>query len=385
MSNILSAFLLLFLLGAAFSPDLSYSLENPKKNWYDYTDSEKEQLRTRWTEVEIDLVAVALKNGEALPGFVNRVPLSEQDNKLLKECGVTSLNDCIKNYDLRGIYLENEDLSNLNLNIVNLQGARLRGTNLSNAKLLGAKLNNTDLSDSFLNGSSLIGAEFIDVNLKNAVLVNSDLAKAIIRGGDFTDANFEGADFSGAILQRTKLHGSNLKGADIHNAEFKSPYLFQTDLKDAKNIGTIRWANNYTVGEERDGEYEKAQTVYSGLKDLYKEMSYDTISDSFQYRENMVVAENSRFPFNLLRKIYSGLPYSHGLTPLNIILVSIVVIVIFAVFYLILTLLKKIRSGIYIPANMQVSKKGRKRLISLNFNRGKIVFDCLLFSSVSLI
>jgi len=44
MSNILSAFLLLFLLGAAFSPDLSCSLENPKKNWYDYTDSKMNSL-----------------------------------------------------------------------------------------------------------------------------------------------------------------------------------------------------------------------------------------------------------------------------------------------------------------------------------------------------
>jgi hypothetical protein len=114
-------------------------------------------------------------------------------------------------------------------------------------------------------------------------------------------------------------------------------------------------------------------------------MSYGTISDGFGYRENIVVAENSQFPFNLLRKFYSGLPYGHGLSPLYIILITVAVIVIFAVFYLILTLLKKIRSGIYIPANMQVSKKGRKRLISLNFNRGKIVFDCLLFSAVSLI
>jgi uncharacterized protein YjbI with pentapeptide repeats len=119
--------------------------EVPFKRWSDYTDSEKEQLRTRWTEVEIDLVAIALRNGEELPGFVARMPLSEKDNNLLKELGVTNFDKRIKNYDLRGINLENEDLSNHNLNMINLQGVRLRGANLSKASLIRADLSGADL------------------------------------------------------------------------------------------------------------------------------------------------------------------------------------------------------------------------------------------------
>ena len=112
----------------------------------DYTDFEKEQLRSRWTERETELVAIALRNREELPGFVNRIPFSEKDNKLLKELGVTNFDYRIKNYDLRGINLENEDLSNLNLNVMNLQGSRLRGTNLSKASLIRADLTGADLT-----------------------------------------------------------------------------------------------------------------------------------------------------------------------------------------------------------------------------------------------
>jgi len=54
------------------------------------------------------------------------VPLSKYDSKLLKEYGVTSLNDSIKS-DLRRINLENEDLSNLNLNIINFVWGTSKG------------------------------------------------------------------------------------------------------------------------------------------------------------------------------------------------------------------------------------------------------------------
>jgi len=54
------------------------------------------------------------------------VPLSKYDSKLLKEYGVTSLNDSIKS-DVRRINLENEDLSNLNLNIINFVWGTSKG------------------------------------------------------------------------------------------------------------------------------------------------------------------------------------------------------------------------------------------------------------------
>jgi uncharacterized protein YjbI with pentapeptide repeats len=138
MLKIFSNFILFTLIGTAFSLNLSYSLEDPKKSWSDNTEEEKEGINAKLLR--------ETQSGEELRGFANRIPFSEKDNKLLKELGVTSFDHRIKNYDLGGINFENQDLSNLNLNVINFQELRLRGTNLSKASLIRADLISADLT-----------------------------------------------------------------------------------------------------------------------------------------------------------------------------------------------------------------------------------------------
>lgn len=138
MLKIFSNLILFTLIGTAFSLNLSYSLEDPKKSWSDNKEEEKEEIKAKLLR--------ETQSGEELRGFANRIPFSEKDNKLLKELGVTSFDYRIKNYDLGRINFENQDLSNLNLNVMNLQGSRLRGTNLSKASLIRADLTGADLT-----------------------------------------------------------------------------------------------------------------------------------------------------------------------------------------------------------------------------------------------
>jgi uncharacterized protein YjbI with pentapeptide repeats len=66
--------------------------------------------------------------------------LAEEDKRLLEELGITIFDCRIKNYDLRGMNFEKEDLSNITLNVINLQDSRLRGANLSGSSLIKSDL-----------------------------------------------------------------------------------------------------------------------------------------------------------------------------------------------------------------------------------------------------
>jgi len=135
------------------------SKDIPFRDWLEYTVLERQQLRERWTEVEVELIAESLRFGEELPSFVNKFEFSKEDKKLLKELGITAFDHRIKNYDLRGINLESEDLSNINLNVINLQGSRLRGANLS-----GSRGNNRGDSHCFIVTFSFLMIQSLHLN-----------------------------------------------------------------------------------------------------------------------------------------------------------------------------------------------------------------------------
>ena len=47
MLKIFSDLILFTLIGPVFSLNFSYSLEDPKKNWSDYTEEEKEEIKAK--------------------------------------------------------------------------------------------------------------------------------------------------------------------------------------------------------------------------------------------------------------------------------------------------------------------------------------------------
>ncbi|MEK6224467.1 MAG: hypothetical protein N2A97_06360 [Thermodesulfobacteriales bacterium] len=85
-----------------------------------YTELERQQLRERCTDVQTELIAESLRFEEELPSFANKIESHRKNKRLLEELGITIFDYRIKNYDLRGVNFENEDLSNITLNVINL-------------------------------------------------------------------------------------------------------------------------------------------------------------------------------------------------------------------------------------------------------------------------
>lgn len=114
-------------------------------------------------------------------------------------------------WDIRGINLENADLSR----------AYLRNTNLRNALL-----SNAILTDAVLGGSCLEHANLSDAHLQGVELWQSDLSRANLSGADFTRADLYQVNFSGANFTNATLTDADISGADFTGAEgLKQPQL----------------------------------------------------------------------------------------------------------------------------------------------------------------
>jgi hypothetical protein len=54
------------------------------KLWSELSNEEKISLRARWTKERVNKVVNSLKNGKGFPDFVKKIPLSEEDLKIIK-------------------------------------------------------------------------------------------------------------------------------------------------------------------------------------------------------------------------------------------------------------------------------------------------------------
>ncbi|MEZ4536210.1 MAG: pentapeptide repeat-containing protein [Cyanobacteriota/Melainabacteria group bacterium] len=168
---------------------------------------------------------------------------------------------------LRGVHLDNVDLSNLNLEGADFTGARflsvlLVSTNLKNANFLHARLSrcraqyanleNCDFSDcnfqqvtleksrlagckfqesqffdAILNGADFAGAKFVKVAFRNSQLLNTAFADTSMEQSNFNNSPCGGADFSEATMNRVAFYKSKISnarfiGANLNNVSFES-------------------------------------------------------------------------------------------------------------------------------------------------------------------
>jgi hypothetical protein len=122
---------------------------------------------------------------------------------------------------LKGIHLEEVNLSKADLSCTVLcnasfWGADLRKTQMCSADLKQADLKGADLAGADLAEASLCYADLSFSNLKCTNLDGADLSGANLNGADLTGANLNGANFSGVNLKNTLNDGpqqfSNTKG-----------------------------------------------------------------------------------------------------------------------------------------------------------------------------
>jgi len=141
--------------------------------------------------------------------------MANEEHKRLITQGVNQWNTWRReNHDLN----LTPDLSNIDLYNIDLRAVNFAFTNLSSANLVGANLG----------GVNLFGADLTDANLYRGNLIDANLIKANLTEVIFVEVLFKETDFMDAVFAHTVL--ANL------------------DLRECKNLSTIRHKGPSTIG-----------------------------------------------------------------------------------------------------------------------------------------
>jgi len=293
--------------------------------------------------------------------------------------------------DLRGADLQGADLRVANLKRANFWEADLHGARLGEADLQGANLFGSNFGSTYLWLSNLGEAKNIRyinwgekyvVNRKLIIFLNSKFPKAkykinmpqIISSKEYHSQG----DFINALDNSIKI--KETKGEKVKKMilEKERDKILLQNKQSISEIALISpKSERYIIGEEKSGDFEKAEITYRDLKSFYKERKMHNIASEFHYRENVVKTKLSYQPIRIFRTVFLDWTYGYGSRPLRLIPFCFGVILVFAFIYFLLTLPRKTDSGIYVVTN-----DGRKEEL-LPIREGKILLDCLYFSLLS--
>lgn len=397
------------------------------KPWSEYTNEQKDSLRNRWTEDKIEQVVTAIQNSQPPPYFVNRLELTPEESlkkENLQEFGfeIDDEYDYLR-YDLRGITLANQDLKYTSIPYVHLEGAHLiscdlEGANLEESHLQNIVIANCNLSYAFLTGADMKYSTLDSTNLSfgslesvsmpNSFMVNCTLDKANLSEANLENSSLEESSFDevslynanlkNASLARANLHKASLVGANLQSTDFEetrldSTFIWNTKIGQADNIRYITWGDEfnsrYIIGEEQylitEEDHRNVELIYLELKNLYtKELMTETARE-FHYRENEVKTARmlqTNPLLGYLRLIFLKWPYGYGSKPQWLLIYSVAVVLLFAMFYALQTITAK--SFKWSSSGLTATQYGgviREDL--LPWNKGKLLLDCLYFSILS--
>jgi uncharacterized protein YjbI with pentapeptide repeats len=114
---------------------------------------------------------------------------------------------------LRRIKWQQAQLRGINLQDSDLSYADLRDANLTNANLSNCYLNEANLTGANLTGANLTGAHLIKAYLTKTNFTKANLKEAYFNGSFLTKANLTKADLSGSILNGSHVQGATFQGA----------------------------------------------------------------------------------------------------------------------------------------------------------------------------
>jgi uncharacterized protein YjbI with pentapeptide repeats len=386
---------LLMLLSMLTTASVVQAQSIPLASWVDYSDSEKEALKSRWTPEQVDAVVAALAGGLALPDFVAKLPPAGGGMVFGDDLRGISLNGAeLRRADLsyaylQGAYLFGAVLEGADLTEANLEGAYLRGTDLTGARFGRANLAGANLESAKMQDADLTSADLRNANLSSATMVHATLTSANLRGAILTRTDLRQANMQNCAMPQAVMREADLQDADLFQAQFDSTYLYQVQLGKARNIRDIRWGDSvysrYFIGEElslkTSEDFRRAEVTYRDLKMLYRRELLDDIANEFHFRENEIITNNYPWlsPVRILRLLFLKWTFGYGARPMWLLWYSMVVVGGFSLIFALLTLSKRTQSGIceYDPA-----KEGKETL--LEFRNGRLFFDCFYFSLLSL-
>lgn len=119
------------------------------------------------------------------------------------------------------------NLSDIDLSHIDLHGANLMYADFSYANLFKANLEN----------ANLVCSDFFSANLYRANLFKANLCETNLRGASLRKANLVCAN-----LVNTDLRGTNLEDANLGEVNLRNAILYDTYLKNTKNVPYIRMA-----------------------------------------------------------------------------------------------------------------------------------------------
>ena len=149
--------------------------------------------------------------------------LSPSKKKAVVSAPSTTPYELLKNYIRGETNFQRSEFPQIKLNHVTLKGVNLNNSDLTGAELKQANLSNSSLKEANLRCANLEKAILKFVNFESARMNNVNLTEAHLEGSNFTQANLSDADlregyfvnacFSGADLRRIKFDGANFEGA----------------------------------------------------------------------------------------------------------------------------------------------------------------------------
>lgn len=419
--RILTYSILLFSFKIGFAIDSLY-VANKEQIKIDSIQLINDTLKARWNESKVAEIIDLLKANKTLPDeYITTDVPRVFDNKYLDNMvdEILHNSETIVMYDLRGIPFNNKDLSNVNLSWAQLEYANLdsavmnnsnlKGVNLKNAKLNSTKLASVNLDYAYLESAELAGADLNEATLRNSILIGADFENAkfykaslqgsefcLLSAGDFfltgitgigkvgeslSPANLKNANLAFANLEGTIIGDCNLTGANLFGAIVSNTPIDVLKLKEAKNYQYIqpgRFNNKYFDSNQYS---EMIQKYFHYLSEFFNSIDMYQMSLAYQYWENETITQESIWYIKFARLLFLKWTYGYGAKPSWLLLYGTLVVLIFTIFYILITLKKSHQSGIY-----KIIKQGEdKKEDMLKWDKGLLILNCLYFSLLSLV
>ncbi|MCP4672780.1 MAG: hypothetical protein GY857_15905 [Desulfobacula sp.] len=172
----------------------------------------------------------------------NETVLKRTIQQLKTECKKDNVKRPLS-FDLRGITLVNEDLTELDFSgydfsWANLNQSNLKGTNLSYTKLIQTSLEQAILDECEFMGSDLTEADLNECTAIRCGFGGADLSFSSIINADLSHASFIRSKMVGADLRASNLKNAKLSEMDLTDAIFTRAILVKSDLKHSNVKGT---------------------------------------------------------------------------------------------------------------------------------------------------
>jgi hypothetical protein len=176
---------------------------------------------------------------------MRREMLSTTEALKLVRSGFTNWNAWRQENPTAIVDLSRLKLRGLNLNEMDLSSARLVRADLQGASLWKSNLSGADLTEANLRGANMRQAQLVDAVGVGANISRTVCWKANFRGANLHMADFWGSDLSdsllqGSVLTEARLHGTVLVRADLSHANLSQAMVYGSSTWDATLEGAIQ-------------------------------------------------------------------------------------------------------------------------------------------------